>query len=289
MRLIAAIRRKAWLIVLMLAGFGLTMSCIEIILWKSGFGDFPLYDTDPAFGYIPKPLDGGNFRGRYSWTINEYSMRNEPFDGRSSKDILLIGDSIVFGGGIDYTPSQRLGACLQRELPSERVWSIGAGSWALLNEHSYLQRTGPVVELTEKIYWLVNWKDFGDRSVWASDLVHPRQKPLLLSYYLLMKWSNSKGWLAGAAPPARPYLSEAARDVVQHLASDFKGKVVLIWFPTKAELAKSEEVAAVEIKSKILSLADEKGIPVWDLLLILSGKPTFIVMPFIQQRRGTRF
>jgi lysophospholipase L1-like esterase len=59
-------------------------------------------------------------------------MGAEAFVPDPAGNILLIGDSIVWGGN-PYKAGERLGARLQALL-KDKVWTASAGSWSLQNE-----------------------------------------------------------------------------------------------------------------------------------------------------------
>jgi hypothetical protein len=217
----------------------------EIWLWRSGYGDFPLYDTDDEIGYVPKPNQAGQFANQHVWYFNADSMRNHPFSGDAQADILLIGDSIVFGGGINYQPEQRLGACLQEEYRKGKVWAASAGSWAFLNELTYLERHPEVVSGVGRIIWVLNTGDLARRTQWTNSYTHPTDRPRLLCLYLAGKWWHSRGrgywqsWL-GSPPPEVPLaversIGEEARTRFLSMPSEIRAKSFFILYPDRKE------------------------------------------------------
>ena len=117
---------------LIYGGLGAAVLCfmsVECVLRYRGYGDFPIYNVDSQIGYVPAPSQAGLFAGTFPWYFNEHSMRNQPFVSDADHGVLLLGDSIVFGGGIDFMPEERLGACLQAAAGgSYRGLSAAAGS-----------------------------------------------------------------------------------------------------------------------------------------------------------------
>lgn len=170
---------------LFLAAFVLSEVGVRMV----GLGDFPIYETDPLIGYIPRPNQSGKFIHRNEWYFNDKSMGvPENFKTDERKDILLIGDSIVLGGN-PYRHSEKLGQQLQKNLgPSWHIWPVGAPSWGFLNEKEYLDRNPEVSLGVEGIVWVINSGDFQERSQWWTDSTHPRVKPLLIAPYFLNKY-----------------------------------------------------------------------------------------------------
>ena len=71
----------------------------EVALRAVGFLDFPLHDRDDQIGYLPRPNQSGSFLNTNDWHINSLSMASGAFTpSDSASDILLVGDSIVYGG-----------------------------------------------------------------------------------------------------------------------------------------------------------------------------------------------
>ena len=103
---------------------------IELGLHASRVVDGPRYESNDRIGYIPKANQSGAFLWTNRWAFNELSMGTErPFRPSARTDILLIGDSIVYGGN-PYRAEERLGPTLER-VTKTTVWPIGAGSWSL--------------------------------------------------------------------------------------------------------------------------------------------------------------
>ena len=148
-----------------------------------GVADVPIYDVDDEIGYVPKPNQSGSFLRSRNWAINEVSMGTpRPFAPHPQKqDILLVGDSIVFGGN-RLSEAERLGPQLELAT-SSAVWPISASSWSLQNELAYLRRHPAVVAGVDHIVFVLNSGDFDGLSSWSSDYSHPRQRPLSAAIY----------------------------------------------------------------------------------------------------------
>ena len=78
----------------------LVVAAVGVELWirSQGIVDFPIYDTDEGIGYIPKAGQAGSYLNRFPWLVNERNMTAGPWKPNEKPDLLLIGDSIVWGG-----------------------------------------------------------------------------------------------------------------------------------------------------------------------------------------------
>jgi hypothetical protein len=268
-------RRWRWPVRLILAGT-ILIGATEATLRYLRYDEFPVYDVDAKIGYIPKPEQAGCFMGRYTWSLNEHSMLNEPWFPDSKHGILVIGDSLVWGE-VRMAPRDKLGACLQSAMGGRyRIWSVGAGSWANLNEVEYLKRNEDVVRNIHGLVWIANAGDFGNRSHWDSDYTHPRRRPWFLLGYLAGKiavpWlkhllpdfarMQSRGDDTNAevsmetARELRELLQGAPRDLCQHS--------LFVWYPDAAEL-KARDPATSHLLGEVKDLVEAAGFRFLDL------------------------
>lgn len=148
--------------------------------------DFPIYQANNTIGYIPAPNQSGSFRGRGAWAFNELSMGTpNPFHPSKDDDddILLIGDSIVFGR-VTMREEQRLGQRIAA-LSGKSIWPVSAGSWALQNELQYIEENPTVLNRVDRLIFILNSNDFGKPSSWRSEEHRPTKKPLSSLLYWL--------------------------------------------------------------------------------------------------------
>lgn len=208
----------------------------------------PLYHADNSIGYIPLPNQSGSAYGRL-WVFNERSMGTaSPFRPTARNDIVLIGDSLVFGG--QFTQTDKLASRLEA-VSGAKVWPISAPSWALQNELQYLRDHPEVVRGADEIVFLLNAKDFRWPSSWASKLSHPRHpEPLprsLLWSAIRRKWHRTFGKPADATKVQTPYrrprpppgLKVAPRDNiadVEALVRSARKPIYFIFYPDQVEL-----------------------------------------------------
>lgn len=235
--------KKNLILMTVLVVFGIA---VEVAIRFQGVIDFPLYDTDDGIGYIPKPNQKGSYLNRFPWKVNEKNMTSGPWAPNQKPDLLLIGDSIVWGGE-EYRHEEKLGPQLQKSLPEWSVWAVGASSWSIQNEVEYLRRNSEVVEAVDQMVWILNSEDYGPKAGFFTDANTPRSRPWSASIYAIRKYllpKDFKGWLRSLVnqvqpPPVRlpidPAIPEAKLIEALDLCSS-KGKPVLILaYPNRAE------------------------------------------------------
>ena len=115
------------------------------------------------------------------------------FKPKPALDMLLVGDSLVYGGN-QYHPTERLGptlqALIQTRTAGTQVWPISAGSWSLRNELTWLRQNPQVLDQMHRIIIVLNSGDFDTTtaSSWSCELTHPRSRPLVATWYLFYKY-----------------------------------------------------------------------------------------------------
>lgn len=231
-------------------GVVLALVAAELGLRAAGVVDFPLYDADPRIGYIPRASQSGAYLRHNHWQINEKSQGSPPWQPDRRTDVLLLGDSIVWGGN-PLDQSQKLGPTLQGMLPDADVWSAAAGSWGVPNEVEYLDRFPEVVQASEIVVWVLNTGDLNTRSQWANELTHPRHRPPSALLYALQKYALPRARLpapaateaAPAAPPIFPETGALFRERLQSLI-ETRRVLVVVW-PEHAVASGAEPALAM--------------------------------------------
>ncbi len=169
------------------AGIAILVVASDLALRASGILDFPLYETDQTIGYIPKASQSGRFMNENDWTFNSLHMGSGEFKPGPQRDVLLVGDSLVYGGN-PYKQQERLGPTLERQLQGARVWPIGAGSWSISNELTWLESHPDVVKQVDDIVFVLNNGDLTNTaSAWRCERQHPRSHPVSAIWYALNK------------------------------------------------------------------------------------------------------
>jgi len=251
---------------------------LEIGLRYYAYDDFPIFYVDRDIGYIPKANQAGAYNGKYMWYFNSHHMRNQPFVSDPEHGVLLLGDSIVYGAGINFLPEERLGDQLQQAGGGKyQVWSMGAGSWGFLNELTYLNNHPDVVSGVKYIVWVVNSGDWSEKSVWKTDLIHPRTRPVLLCWYLGLKYIQR--FVPNWPEPKSYQTALRSLPVEQHLrliSPSIRSKIVFVAYPDKTELTKkidNNETLQVwsKLKSSRYPMLDVANHPAWKETLYYDG------------------
>lgn len=179
-------------------GLVIAIGLLELLLRLIGFGNPLLYRADPEIGYLLAPNQQVHRFGKQI-LINQYSMRSPAIAVTHPAEtlrILMIGDSIVNGGGwTDQT--QTIPNLVQQQLQNSfkskvEVLNASANSWSPRNELAYLKRFGSFEAQT--VVLVINTDDlFGTAPysvVVGRSPNYPDRKPLLalteaLHHYLL--------------------------------------------------------------------------------------------------------
>lgn len=221
----------------------------EAGLRLSGITNFPVYSTDSEIGYVPSPNQVGSFLNANRWVINDRNMNvAAKFTPSGQQDLLLTGDSVVWGGNA-YDQPDKLGSQLQTLLPSKRIWPISAGSWSVENVRVWCKRNSDVVREIDILVWVINDADFASASQWKTDATHPRSYPWSAIAYSLQKYVLPKlsklcrfGNLAvksGATPPAFA-INLDSRRIFEDQLHEFSGnntRCLLVLYPSRAQTA----------------------------------------------------
>jgi lysophospholipase L1-like esterase len=261
-------RRFAFVIVVIVS----VMFMAELALRWAGFIDFPVYSVDREIGYVPAPSQAGSFLNKNDWVVNERSMGiATAWIPNGNKDLLLIGDSLVWGGN-PLAQREKLGPVLARLIPDWAVWPASAGSWGVLNEITWLDRNEDVQREADVVVWVLNTADLAERTQWGSELTHPRQKPalaigFLLEKYVIPKLSASKP--AEVSPEKGVQVVDATVQAFSDRLRELAGrKVLIVLYPTRSELTVSDgydlfREAVIASLSGCCDMLEIKTLPEW--------------------------
>jgi hypothetical protein len=160
----------------------------EVAVRLAGVVDVPLFAVNTETGYLPAPSQSGAFMRKNAWAFNELGMgTRRAFKAGPERDILLVGDSVVYGGP-HYAEAERLGPLLERALPGSRVWPLAAGSWATRNELAWLRQHPEVVKQVDDIVLVVTSGDFTNEAAsWHCESNNPTHQPWSALWFLAVK------------------------------------------------------------------------------------------------------
>ncbi|NJK37199.1 MAG: SGNH/GDSL hydrolase family protein [Oscillatoriales cyanobacterium RM2_1_1] len=179
-----------------------------------GFGNPPLYVSDPALGYLLAPNQKTRrFGNRIQ--INQYSMRSPDVaitPQAQTTRVLLLGDSVV-NGAWWTDQSATLSALIHQQLTASgsqnEVLNASANSWGPPNQLAYLQRFGTFT--AQVIVLLINTDDlFAGRpnpAIVGRDRNYPDQKPPLALVEVFQRYF-------ARSQPIPPPLSPQPEDLV---------------------------------------------------------------------------
>lgn len=147
----------------------------------------------------------------------------------AARDILLIGDSIVFARHDNAaTPGPELARA-----SGARVWPIAAPSWGLANGLTYLEDNPDIAGSVDDIVFVVNSGDFGPASHWVNGYMHPTERPLSFAAY----WLGSQ-FLMGSDGGAIPVTDRGPIGTrLARLRSKTDARLLFLYYPTLDELA----------------------------------------------------
>lgn len=218
----------------------------EIGARSIGAVDFPTYEANPVTGYIPRANTSGRLLGR-DWVFNNRNMGvAAPFAPTSATDVLLVGDSLVYGTSA-YRQSQRLGPSLQT-LSGVPVWPIGAGSWSVANEVAWLNANPDIVASADRLVFIFNSADIQAASVWKSDLTHPRHHPVSAVAYLAGKTFFKPPGDAPRFGEEGPVLARW-----RHFAAGYGRRIDVILYPNRKVM--TDPVALAAYRQRLALLA----------------------------------
>ena len=164
----------------------LAVFSVEIAARFLGLADVPIREANPVTGYIPVASQSGSFLGN-TWHINEMQMISRKEFTSNGDEILILGDSIVFGGN-PLDQSERVGEQLDGRFDSRNVYAIADGSWTFKNSVNYLASRKDDLQQLQDIVFVLNSFDFdGPPSSWRCMSFHPTAAPLSASYFLFRK------------------------------------------------------------------------------------------------------
>lgn len=158
----------------------------ELSVRFAGIADVPVRLANSDTGYIPRPSQDGSFL-RNEWKINSMAMISEQEFTTEGQEILIAGDSVVFGGNL-LDQHERVGERLGQINKNFDVYAIADGSWGFKNSLNYVEKNLIRLKGTEVIVFVLNSGDFNEPSQWRCESFHPTDKPVSHLYFSFRKY-----------------------------------------------------------------------------------------------------
>ncbi len=163
---------------------------VEVGVRALGFVNFPIYAVASDISYVPLPNQSGAFLNRNSWVFNDRSMGvARPWDPKGHFNVLLIGNSIIYGGN-PFDQPQKVGPLIQQTLgPNFAVWPAAAGGWTNVNQMAYLDRNPDVASAAQLFVWEFMAGGLSKATPWAGEYVWPQEKPIWAGWYVFRRYA----------------------------------------------------------------------------------------------------
>ena len=239
-----------------LIGLILILALGECILrWGIGLGDPPLarFDTETEYELIPSVVYQ---RWGNTISINAFGMRSNEHPATPApqdRHILLIGDSVVYGGHF-LDQSETIAAQLGEMLHTSdhfvdctiRILPMAVSSWGPVNQTAFLNKHGSFGAVTAGI--IVSAHDLYDVPRANSDILPYRTSSPKTAIGDALKAVIERFFQASSLEPVQPRsvraaLSLAALEEMVRLLELQNTRPVLIYHPTANERAGNERVA----------------------------------------------
>ncbi len=205
------------------------------IRWM-GVTDIPIFIPDIRVGYYPRPSQHGKVLRRNHWVFNDRSMGvAEPFR-YAPNGVLLVGDSVVYGGAPLDQPVHI--APLLRRATGRSVWPLAAGGWALDNELQMVLAHSDLLH-TPTIVWVSNTGDFGAKNAWTNPVQYPSHRPISALFYVLRRTLLKPRDVVDS--PESPEATRRWQMDLQSFLDAYHGRLLWVLYPKKNELDVRQE------------------------------------------------
>ena len=223
-----------------------------------GTGDLPIFQA-LGRGYIPAPSQHGTFLRKNAWAFNDRSMGVYQRYHWSADAILLVGDSVVYGGN-PLRQDDKLGPVMSRDL-HRPVWPLSAGGWALENELQAVLRNPDLLKMPT-IVWISNSGDYGEEERWRNRLSFPDHHPVSVLLYDVLKYVLKPRDTVVAQDTPRATARWHAD--LQQFLSAYHGRLIWVLYPNRAEVGRHVAifdplVAALKGRAQIVDLETDSA------------------------------
>jgi len=246
----------------------------EIAARVIGMDQFPIYRQDSEIKYFLAPNQRGDFLGHDYYT-NEIGLPlPDTFDKNIHPSILLIGNSIIYGGNV-FKQKEKLFTVLQDEMPAgQKLWPVALGGWTQVNEMAFLKRHDELIANADGFAWLYMSGGLTAATPWAGEYAFPTARPVCVSCYavlrygvipLLPKLFPNELPIRGAVDPVQYENFIATIKSIQN-NRHYKYRSIIWLYPIKTELEIAKKGGDwLPERKKITSLAADAGITVIDI------------------------
>jgi hypothetical protein len=237
-----------------LAAVGLVAGAAEVAARVSGAVDFPIFSVSARAGYYPAPNQHGRFLNSNTWVFNDHSLGNMQPYSPAPNDVLIVGDSVVYGGNpIDHADKL---AILLENFSGRRVWSLAAGGWALENQLQMLKRDPGLLNI-KTIIFVKNSGDFGDMNVWKDAITYPLDNPSCAICYLFDKYIFRSADVVDS--PRSPAATLRWQASLREFLASYKGTLIWVLYPKAAEIGHlapefNDIMPLIENRAKIIQI-----------------------------------
>ncbi|WP_306481405.1 hypothetical protein [Limnobacter sp.] len=242
----------------------------EALVRFAGLADVPLRTANSITGYIPNPNQSGRFLLN-DWVINNLSMISPEKYVKNIKNVILSGDSVVFGGN-PFAQKDRLGSVLNTK--EQPVYSIADGSWSLKNQLNYFNTMVDRLGRIDKIIFVLNSGDFSVPSSWSCESYHPTAAPLSHLYFVIRKYIYPD---CSGTPNEIIVKDYALTDGLTALLRNYSGaKIYFILYPNKAQYMNKVVLSEFIDFSSIIDVGLQNSINVVDLSPMFANSNTWM-------------
>lgn len=230
---------------------------VEILLRIKGVLDFPVYKIESNGHYTLASNQSGSFLQKNQWFVNSSGFINKKELDTSKPYIILIGDSVVYGGNpVNYY--DRIGEKLENKI-KKNVYIGALGGWSLQNEIQFINKNIDTIKSADK---LIIQFDSGDLSGLATaesgSITHPVEKPKSAIIYCIKKYIYPKLFSQSEQSelPPIPDNSESNgtwdNDLL-NISKNVKGKILFVLYPDSKALENKKlwDLQTKEIKDFI--------------------------------------
>ena len=249
-------------------------ACLALILFAelglraAGATDFPVFRRDPQVGYYPAPDQAGTFLRRNDWAFDSHSLGTERPFVPTRDAVLLVGDSVVYGGN-PLRQREKLGPALERKI-ARPVYPLAAGGWAFGNELRAMRARADLLKVPV-IVFVANSGDYGARAQ-PDDLQFPAERPSSALAYYLRRYVFKPHDVV-ESPDRAGAAAEWQRDLDWLLAT-YKGRLIWVFHAKANEIGETIPAAYAPLIERLRGRATivwAGGDPRWTRAMYRDG------------------